>query len=139
MNVFADDTGLEIEALDGRPGVHSARFAGENKDFQANIDKVLLLMTGISNRKARFKTVIALIVNDSEYIFEGIVTGIILDTRRGNNGFGYDPIFVPDGENLSFAEISLEEKNKISHRAKAFEKLRLFLSQYSSPYNKETK
>ena len=139
MNVFADDTGLEIEALGGRPGVHSARFAGENKDFQANIDKVLLLMTGVSNRKARFRTVIALIANDSEFIFEGIVTGTILDTRRGHNGFGYDPIFVPDGENLSFAEMSLDEKNKISHRAKAFEKLRLFLSQYSLPYNKETK
>jgi XTP/dITP diphosphohydrolase len=139
MNVFADDTGLEIEALGGRPGVHSARFAGEHKDFQANIDKVLLLMTGVSNRNARFKTVIALIADDSEYIFEGIVTGKILNSRRGHNGFGYDPIFVPEGENLSFAEMSLDKKNKISHRAIAFEKLRLFLSQYPSPNNKETK
>ena len=139
MNVFADDTGLEIEALGGRPGVHSARFAGEHKDFQANIDKVLLLMTGVTNRKARFRTVIALIANDSEYIFEGVVTGEILFSRRGYNGFGYDPIFVPDGENLSFAEMSLNEKNKISHRAQAFEKLKLFLSQYSSSNNKETK
>jgi XTP/dITP diphosphohydrolase len=139
MNVFADDTGLEIEALGGRPGVHSARFAGEHKDFQANIDKVLLLMTGVSNRKARFRTVIALIADDSEYIFEGIATGTILYTRRGHHGFGYDPIFVPDGENLSFSEMSFDEKNKISHRAKAFEKLKLFLSQYSSSYNKETK
>lgn len=139
MNVFADDTGLEIEALGGRPGVHSARFAGEHKDFQANIDKVLLLMTGVSNRNARFKTVIALIADDSEYIFEGIVTGKILNSTRGHNGFGYDPIFVPEGENLSFAEMSLNKKNKISHRAKAFEKLNLFLSQYPSPNNKETK
>ena len=139
MNVFADDTGLEIEALGGRPGVHSARFAGEHKDFQANIDKVLLLMTGVTNRKARFRTVIALIAKDSEYIFEGVVTGEILFSRRGYNGFGYDPIFVPDGENLSFAEMSLNEKNKISHRAQAFEKLKLFLSQYSSSNNKETK
>jgi XTP/dITP diphosphohydrolase len=139
MNVFADDTGLEIEALGGRPGVHSARFAGEHKDFQANIDKVLLLLTGVSNRKARFRTVIALIANDSEYIFEGIVTGRILYDRRGHNGFGYDPIFVPEGKNLSFAEMSLNEKNKISHRAQAFEKLKRFLSQYSSSNNKETK
>jgi XTP/dITP diphosphohydrolase len=139
MNAFADDTGLEIEALGGRPGVHSARFAGEHKDFQANIDKVLLLLTGVSNRKARFRTVIALIANDSEYIFEGIVTGRILYDRRGHNGFGYDPIFVPEGKNLSFAEMSLNEKNKISHRAQAFEKLKRFLSQYSSSNNKETK
>lgn len=139
MNVFADDTGLEIEALGGRPGVHSARFAGEHKDFQANIDKVLLLLTGVSNRKARFRTVIALIADDSEYIFEGIVTGRILYDRRGHNGFGYDPIFVPEGKNLSFAEMSLNEKNKISHRAQAFEKLKRFLSQYSSSNNKETK
>ena len=139
LNVFADDTGLEIEALGGRPGVHSARFAGEHKDFQANIDKVLLLMTGISGRKARFRTVIALIMEEKEYIFDGEVTGTILETRRGHQGFGYDPIFVPDGEDLSFAEMSLDEKNKISHRAKAFEKLKLFLSQYSLHDNKEIK
>jgi XTP/dITP diphosphohydrolase len=139
MFVFADDTGLEIEALNGRPGVHSARFAGEHKDFQANIDKVLILMTGVTNRKARFRTVIALIIDDAEYIFEGTVSGSILHERRGHEGFGYDPIFAPDGENLSFAEMSLDEKNRISHRAIAFEKLKLFLSQYSQSDNKETK
>jgi XTP/dITP diphosphohydrolase len=138
MNVFADDTGLEIDALNGRPGVHSARFAGEHKDFEANIDKVLILMTGITNRKARFRTVIALIIDDAEHIFEGTVSGTILDVRRGRQGFGYDPVFAPDGETLSFAEMTLDEKNKISHRAKAFEKLKLFLSQYSPSYNKET-
>lgn len=136
MNVFADDTGLEIEALNGRPGVHSARFAGEQKDFQANIDKVLILMSGITNRKARFRTVIALIIDDSEYIFEGTVSGTILSERHGNMGFGYDPVFTPDGETLTFAEMTLDEKNRISHRAKAFEKLKLFLFQYSQPDNK---
>jgi XTP/dITP diphosphohydrolase len=139
MNVFADDTGLEIEALNGRPGVHSARFAGEHKDFEANIDKVLILMTGVTNRKARFRTVIALLIDDAEYIFEGTVSGTILYERHGHRGFGYDPVFTPDGGNLSFAEMTLEEKNKISHRAKAFEKLKQFLSQYSPSDNKETK
>jgi XTP/dITP diphosphohydrolase len=139
MNVFADDTGLEIEALGGKPGVHSARFAGEHKDFDANIDKVLLLMTGISNRRAKFRTVIALILENSEYMFEGTVTGSILYERRGDQGFGYDPIFVPDREKLSFAEMTLDAKNRISHRAKAFEKLKLFLSQYPLPDNKESK
>lgn len=138
MNVFADDTGLEIDALNGRPGVHSARFAGEHKDFEANIDKVLILMTGITNRKARFRTVIALIIDDAEHIFEGTVSGTILDERHGRQGFGYDPVFVPDGGTLSFAEMTLDEKNRISHRAKAFEKLKLFLSQYSPSDNKET-
>jgi XTP/dITP diphosphohydrolase len=139
MNVFADDTGLEIEALNGRPGVYSARFAGEHKNFQANIDKVLILLNGIKNRKARFRTVIALILDDTEYIFEGAVSGTILHERHGLLGFGYDPIFLPDGENFSFAEMTLDEKNRISHRAIAFKKLKLFLSQYSSPHNKETK
>jgi XTP/dITP diphosphohydrolase len=138
MNVFADDTGLEIDALNGRPGVHSARFAGDHKDFEANIDKVLILMTGIKNRKARFRTVIALVLDDVEYTFEGTVTGTILDERRGRQGFGYDPVFAPDGGTLSFAEMTLDEKNKISHRAIAFEKLKLFLSQYLPSDNKET-
>jgi XTP/dITP diphosphohydrolase len=139
MNVFADDTGLEIEALDGRPGVHSARFAGEHKDFQANIDKVLLLMHGVTNRKARFRTVIALILDNAEYLFDGTVSGLILDERRGHQGFGYDPVFSPDGGNLSFAEMTLDEKNRISHRAKAFERLKMFLSQNISPDNKAIK
>lgn len=139
MNVFSDDTGLEIEALNGKPGVYSARFAGEHKDFQANIDKVLILMTGVTNRQARFRTVIALIIDDAEYIFEGIVSGTILYERRGHRGFGYDPVFLPDGQNLSFAEMTLDDKNRISHRAIAFKKLKLFITQYSSLNNKDTK
>ena len=137
LNVFADDTGLEIESLDGRPGIHSARFAGENKNFEANIDKVLLLMTGIMDRKAVFRTVIALVLDNQEFLFEGMAAGTILNERRGDNGFGYDPIFLPDKENLSFAEMTLEQKNNISHRAKAFEKLKQFLSQYSENDNKK--
>lgn len=137
MNVFADDTGLEIEVLNGLPGVKSARFAGENKNSEANIEKVLALMGQAKNRKARFRTVIALIIDGKEYIFEGIVNGMILNEKRGINGFGYDPVFVPEGEKRTFAEMSLEEKNIISHRARAFEKLRLFLCQYGHPDNKD--
>jgi XTP/dITP diphosphohydrolase len=132
MNVFADDTGLEIEELNGRPGVHSARFAGEKKDFRANTEKVLALMKGKKNRHARFRTVIALIINGSEYLFEGIVSGTILNEERGKGGFGYDPVFVPEGGEKSFAEMSLSEKNMVSHRARAFEKLKLFLSEKHS-------
>jgi len=133
MNVFADDTGLEVEALDGRPGVHSARFAGESKNSDANIDKLLSLLENKTNRNARFRTVIALILEGKEYIFEGIVTGTIIKERRGDMGFGYDPIFVPEGIALTFAEMDLDEKNTVSHRAKAFEKLKLFLSGYQKP------
>jgi len=139
MDVFADDTGLEIESLNGRPGVHSARFAGAGRNFDANIDKVLLLMSGADNRNARFRTVIALIIDKKEFIFEGIVEGIILHERRGAMGFGYDPIFLPRGENLTFAEMSLSDKNRISHRALAFEKLKIFLSQYRNTDNKHVK
>ncbi|HEX2920975.1 MAG TPA: RdgB/HAM1 family non-canonical purine NTP pyrophosphatase [Bacteroidales bacterium] len=128
LNVFADDTGLETEALDGLPGVHSARFAGESKDSSANISKLLLLLKNKANRKARFKTVIALIFNDREYLFEGTVNGKIIDIKRGDAGFGYDPVFIPDGETRTFAEMSLDEKNKISHRARAFQKLKEFLN-----------
>jgi XTP/dITP diphosphohydrolase len=127
LNVFADDTGLEIEALNGLPGVHSARFAGEAKDSSANIAKVLSMLGGISNRKARFKTVIALVFENKEYLFEGIVNGTIIDEKRGNEGFGYDPVFIPDGSDLTYAQMPLSEKNKISHRAMAFEKLKEFL------------
>jgi XTP/dITP diphosphohydrolase len=127
MNVFADDTGLEIEALDGLPGVHSARFAGENKDSSANIEKVLSLLGITENRKAKFRTVIALIYKKKEYLFEGFVTGTIINEKRGIEGFGYDPVFIPDGYIQTFAEMELAEKNKISHRALAFEKLRKFL------------
>lgn len=137
MNVFADDTGLEIEALGNLPGVNSARFAGEKKDSQANIEKVLLMLGTAQNRKARFRTVIALIFNDKEYLFEGIVTGKIINDKRGKEGFGYDPVFIPEGKNLTFAEMELDEKNTISHRARAFEKLKSFLSRHYEQDNKE--
>jgi len=136
MDVFADDTGLEIYALDGAPGVHSARFAGEEKDFEKNIDKVLELMKNIKNRKAVFRTVIALIKNNREYLFEGKVYGTILTERRGSGGFGYDPIFLPDGYNQTFAEMTLEQKNMISHRAIAFRELKSFLIQNEISDNK---
>ena len=129
-NVFADDTGLEIFALNGLPGVHSARFAGLNKDSSANIEKVLTMLGNNLNRAARFKTVIALIIDKKEYLFEGVVTGSITSSKRGISGFGYDPIFVPDGKTITFAEMDLAEKNSISHRARAFEKLRVFLNHY---------
>lgn len=127
VNTFADDTGLEIDALNGAPGVYSARFAGEEKSPVNNMNKVLDLMKDAPNRKARFKTVIALILNGKEFLFEGVVNGIILERPRGTNGFGYDPIFQPEGYTLSFAEMDSQTKNKISHRAKAVEKLTGFL------------
>lgn len=130
MDVFADDTGLEVEALNGEPGVHSARFAGESKDPDANIEKLLTLLSDTSERQARFRTVIALIFKGKEYLFTGIVPGEIIRERRGDEGFGYDPVFIPDGKNLTFAQMNLDEKNTISHRAIAFEKLRVFLADY---------
>ncbi len=132
MNVFADDTGLETEALNGDPGVHSARFAGENKDSEANIDKLLALLEKKTSRKARFRTVIALILDGKEHLFEGTVAGEIITERRGKMGFGYDPVFLPEGRKLTFAEMDLDEKNKISHRARAFAGLKAFLSEYAS-------
>jgi XTP/dITP diphosphohydrolase len=137
MNVFADDTGLEVESLNGQPGVHSARFAGENKDSDANNRKLLSLLAGSENRNARFRTVIALIYEGKEYLFEGIVTGKIISETKGTGGFGYDPVFVPDGESRTFAEMQLDEKNLISHRARAFEKLRSFLSGFNDRDNKD--
>ncbi len=136
MNVFADDTGLEIEFLNGLPGVHSARFAGENKDSSANIEKVLRLLGNSENRKARFRTVIALIYDKKEYLFEGFVNGTIISERRGSGGFGYDPIFIPEGKKNTFAEMELHEKNEVSHRARAFEKFRIFLDQHAGSNNK---
>jgi len=130
MNVFADDTGLEIDALNGLPGVHSARFAGENKDSSANIEKVLSMLVQTENRKARFRTVIALIFEKEEFLFEGTVEGTIITDKKGKEGFGYDPVFVPEGKDKTFAEMDLAEKNTISHRARAFEKLREFLNQF---------
>ncbi|MBW6502287.1 MAG: RdgB/HAM1 family non-canonical purine NTP pyrophosphatase [Bacteroidales bacterium] len=138
MNVFADDTGLEIEALGGLPGVNSARFAGEEKSFDANIGKVLSMLGDTEKRNARFRTVIALILNGKEHLFEGIINGTIIRERRGTAGFGYDPVFVPEGKNVTFAEMNLDEKNTISHRARAFEKLREFLCGKVPPCNKDT-
>ncbi len=128
---FSEDTGLEIDALDGAPGVITAHYAGENRDANANMDKVLREMQGINNRKARFKTVIALKMNSNEYLMEGIVYGSISEVKRGNDGFGYDPIFIPDGYDRTYAEMSLEEKNKMSHRALAVAKLKTFLDNYT--------
>lgn len=127
MNVFADDTGLETEALNGLPGVHSARFAGESRNSDANISLLLEKMKGMKNRNARFRTVISLILDGQEFLFEGIVTGKITEEKRGDKGFGYDPVFIPDGESRTFAEMELSEKNKLSHRARAFNKLKEFL------------
>ena len=126
-NCFADDTGLEVEDLDGAPGVYSARYAGLSHDSQANIRKLLGALDGKTNRKARFRTVIALILDDREYLFEGIINGHITESPRGTNGFGYDPVFVPDNFNETFAELSYAIKNSISHRAIAAHKLAVFL------------
>jgi non-canonical purine NTP pyrophosphatase, rdgB/HAM1 family len=137
INVFADDTGLETDLLNGLPGVYSARFAGENKNSDDNIDRLLGMMGNSENRKARFRTVIALIADGSEHFFEGISEGTIISERRGRQGFGYDPVFVPSGSNLTYAEMTLDEKNKISHRARAFNKLKEFLSLYEQKNNKD--
>jgi len=120
---FADDTGLEIVAIGGKPGVKSARYAGEDCNPENNIRKILHELEAVSDRKARFRTVISLILNGQELQFEGIVEGLILPEKRGNGGFGYDPVFLPDGYDQSFAEMTLDEKNKISHRARAIQKL----------------
>ncbi len=130
LNCFADDTGLEIEALDNLPGVYSARYAGPEKSAAANINKVLLELEGKTARNAQFRTLITLILNKSTFSFEGIVRGEIISEKRGENGFGYDPIFVPEGEVRTFAEMSLEEKNKHSHRARAFQKMIDFLNEF---------
>ncbi|NML23042.1 RdgB/HAM1 family non-canonical purine NTP pyrophosphatase [Pseudoflavitalea sp. G-6-1-2] len=126
-NCFSEDTGLEIDALNGEPGVKSARYAGEDKAFGKNIDKVLSKMGDTTHRSARFRTVISLIWNKQEYLFEGVCEGRILTERQGEGGFGYDPIFVPDNSNRSFAEMNIAEKNQYSHRRKAADKLVLFL------------
>jgi XTP/dITP diphosphohydrolase len=123
MWTISDDTGLEVEALDGAPGVYSARYAGEGCSFADNVNKLLKAMDGQTNRKARFRTVICFIENGEKHYFEGIVNGTIVEKGSGNMGFGYDPIFVPDGYNISFAEMPLDEKNKISHRGLATQKL----------------
>ena len=124
---FADDTGLEVEALDNAPGVYSARYAGEPCNPQANIEKLLYELKGKANRRARFRTVVALIIESGEHLFEGVINGRIIDEQRGRSGFGYDSVFIPDGGEQTFAEISAEEKNLISHRAKAIGSLASFL------------
>lgn len=126
---FADDTGLEVAALGGEPGVYSARYAGPGHDSEANMQKLLTNLEGKSDRRAQFRTVIALIKEGKEYLFEGIVTGTILEQREEGEGFGYDPIFRPDGYEHSFARLGDEVKNRISHRARAVEKLVEFLKQ----------
>ncbi len=128
VSCFADDTGLEIEALNNEPGVYSARYAGVDKDSKGNMKKVLLNLKGIENRKARFRTVISLLIEGKETQFEGIVKGNILENERGIDGFGYDPIFEPEGYNISFAEMGMSEKNKISHRGLAVQKLVAYLN-----------
>lgn len=129
IDTISDDTGLEVESLNGEPGIYSARYAGESKNSDDNIDKLLQNLKGKSNRKARFKTVIALILDQKEYVFEGIVEGEIIESRKGEMGFGYDPIFQPTGYNKTFAEMTLEQKNDISHRARALKKLTIFLNE----------
>lgn len=128
LDCFADDTGLEVEALNGAPGIYSARYAGgEGHNAEANMQKLLQNMQGVQNRKAQFRTAICLIIDGKKHLFEGIVKGEIIKEKRGGTGFGYDPIFVPDGYTQTFAELGNETKNKISHRALAVEKLCRFL------------
>jgi XTP/dITP diphosphohydrolase len=122
-NCFADDTGLEVDELGQEPGVYSARYAGEEKDNEANMAKVLRKLEGKKNRRARFKTVIALTLDDHQSLFTGVCDGEILQNKKGERGFGYDPIFKPNGHQKSFGEMTMEEKGKLSHRGKAFQQL----------------
>lgn len=127
-NCFSEDTGLEVQALGGEPGVKSARYAGAERSFEKNIDKLLSELYHRQDRKARFRTVISLIIEGKETLFEGICEGTIATERKGSAGFGYDPVFIPEGYNKTFAEMTAEEKNRISHRSKATEKLVVFLN-----------
>ena len=135
LDCFSDDTGLEIEALNNEPGVYSARYAGENKDSEANMNKVLHKLENIENRSAQFRTVIALIIDGKEYSFDGIVKGEITREKQGNSGFGYDPIFRPLQSKFTFAEMPIQEKNQISHRALALQKLNDFLKTFNLFYS----
>lgn len=130
MDCFADDTGLEVAALGGAPGVHSARYATDGHDFTANNRLLLKNLEGVTDRRARFRTVIALLLDGQEYRFEGIVEGHIIDREIGHEGFGYDPLFVPDGFDKTFAEMTADEKNAVSHRGQAVRKLADFLHNY---------
>ena len=123
LDCFADDTGLEVKALNGAPGIYSARYAGEGHDSQANMKKLLENLKGITNREAQFRTAICLIEGGEEHLFEGLVKGKIIEEKRGEAGFGYDPVFVPDGYDQTFAELGEDIKNQLSHRARAVEKL----------------
>ncbi len=131
-NCFSEDTGLEVEVLNGEPGVKSARYAGETKSFQDNIDKLLLNLKDKQNSKAQFRTVICLILNGEEFLFEGICKGKITEQQKGKNGFGYDSVFVPEGAMKTFAEMTMDQKNKFSHRKKAVDKLVVFLNQLNT-------
>ncbi|MGJ8761941.1 MAG: non-canonical purine NTP diphosphatase [Polaribacter sp.] len=130
-NCFADDTGLEVESLNGKPGVYSARFAGEPSNSENNMQKLLVDLKPSENRKAQFRTAVALNLNDENFLFEGICKGDILEKKHGEKGFGYDPIFKPKGFEKSFAEMTSEKKNTISHRGIAIQKLVKFLSKYN--------
>lgn len=130
LDCFADDTGLEVEALGGAPGVHSARYATDGHDFAANNRLLLQNLAGEENRRARFRTVVALILGGREYLFEGVVEGQIIDRETGHEGFGYDPLFRPDGYDRTFAQMTTEEKNAVSHRARAVRKFAAFLHEY---------
>jgi XTP/dITP diphosphohydrolase len=128
---FSEDTGLEVYSLNGEPGVKSARYAGQSRSFEANIEKLLSKLAGKPDRRARFRTVISLLIDGKESLFEGICEGTIIDQRRGTAGFGYDPVFIPNGSHKTFAEMDMEEKNLYSHRSKAVEKLVIFLNNKS--------
>lgn len=128
VDCFADDTGLEVESLNGDPGVYSGRYSGEPRSDERNVELLLKNLESVEDRKARFRTVIALILDGREYAFEGIASGQIIDEKIGEGGFGYDPVFIPDGYTQTFAELSLTEKNQISHRGKAVKALIEFLS-----------
>ncbi len=128
QNCFSEDTGLEVEALNGEPGVKSARYAGEARSFDDNIEKLLTNLQSEENKSARFRTVISLILDGKEYFFEGICNGKIIAERKGSNGFGYDPVFIPTGSDKTFAEMDMDGKNKFSHRKKAMERLINFLT-----------
>ena len=134
---FADDTGLEIDELNGDPGVYSARYAGPERNANANMNKVLNELKGKKNRKAQFRTAIALTLNNEEHLFEGKINGHISDVKQGNEGFGYDPIFIPENDIRSFAQMSMQEKGTISHRGRAVKKLVAYLNNLSKPKSKQ--
>jgi XTP/dITP diphosphohydrolase len=136
LPALADDTGLEVDALNGAPGVYSARYAGENATYDDNVNKLLSELEGKSSRTARFRTVIAFVTGEEEgdeFLFEGVCEGVIISEKRGDKGFGYDPVFVPEGHSLTFAELSSEEKNRISHRGRAVQKFLEFVKEGSPP------